>query len=60
MGICNIKGVSMYAFKVFVTTLIILLLVILTYAATRSDAKGRYVAYGIIIVNILSVLAIWG
>jgi bacteriorhodopsin len=50
----------MYAFKVFVTTLIILLLVILTYTATRSDAKGRYVAYGIIIVNILSVLAIWG
>ena len=50
----------MYAFKVFETTLIIRVLVIMTYTATTSDAKGRYVAYGIIIVNILSVLAIWG
>lgn len=51
----------MYAFKVFVSTLIVLMIVMLTWAATRAvkDA-GKPVAYMIIAVELMSLAAIWG
>lgn len=51
----------MYAFKVMVSTLIVMMLVLLIWAALKSEKQsGKTVAYLIIIVNALSLAAIWG
>jgi len=60
MGICNIRGVSMYGFKIFVTTLICLMLAVLFYVMHKSNQNGRYAAYAFILVDLLSLIAIWG
>ena len=51
----------MYGFKVFVSTLIVLMIVLLTWATFKaSNQSGKTISYVIIIVEALSLAAIWG
>ena len=51
----------MYAFRVMVTTLILIMIGTLTYAFISSKARsGATVALIMIIVHALSIAAIWG
>ena len=50
----------MYAFKVMVTTLLLILIGALTYVGVKNNGNGRHVALMMILVEMLSVLAIWG
>lgn len=51
----------MYGFKVFVSTLILILIVVMLYACIVTKGQsGKTVAYLIIIINALSLAAIWG
>ena len=51
----------MFAFKVMVTTLILVMMGFLGYAFLHSKEKsGTTVAFIMIIVNSLSIAAIWG
>lgn len=51
----------MFAFKVCVSTLVLVVIAMLFVALFKSEAKsGRYVALGMITVYALSIAAIWG
>ena len=52
----------MYGFKVVVTTLVIVLMFVIACAVYKSPGTqaGRYIACILIIINALSVVAIWG
>ena len=51
----------MYAFKVFVSTLIILVILLLSWAGLKSREKsGATIACILMTVNALSLIAIWG
>jgi hypothetical protein len=50
----------MYAFKVMVTTLLLILIGALTYVGIRGNGSGRNIALAIILIEMLSVVAIWG
>lgn len=50
----------MYAFKVMVTTLLLILIGALIYAGVKNSGSGRNVALVMILVEMLSVVAIWG
>lgn len=57
----EVKGENMYAFKVFVSTLILMMVIMLTGATFKaSNQSGKSVAYIIIVINALSLVAIWG
>lgn len=51
----------MYAFKVFVSTLIILVILLLSWACIKAkDKSGTTIACILMIVYALSLVAIWG
>ena len=51
----------MFAFKVMVSTLLLLTIGLLIYAGTKQESKGgSAVAIVMIVVDALSVMAIWG
>lgn len=52
----------MYGFKVFVSTLIVLMTIITAIATSKAAPKDsvRNVAYTVIIIETLSLIAIWG
>lgn len=51
----------MYGFKVFVTTLMFIILVLLGWAFLKAkDQSSRFVCGMFFTVNVLSLLAIWG
>lgn len=51
----------MYAFKVFVSTLIIIVILLISWACLKSkDKSGATIACILLIVNALSIIAIWG
>lgn len=51
----------MYTFKVFVSTLIILVILLLSWTLLKAQNKsGTAVAWILLIVNALSLMAIWG
>ena len=51
----------MYAFRVFVSTLIILVILLLSWTIIKSKEKGGIaIACILMIVNALSLVAIWG
>lgn len=51
----------MFAFKVMVTTLILVMIIFLGYAFLHSKEKsGTTVALSMIIISSLSIVAIWG
>ena len=51
----------MYTFRVFVSTLIILMIFVLAYAVLKAEGKAaRFTAYVLMGVYILSFIAIWG
>lgn len=50
----------MYAFKVFTTTLIAVYLAIVVYVGLKTEGSGKTAAIIMAIVNLLSIVAIWG
>lgn len=50
----------MYAFKVMVTTLLLILIGTLTYSGVKSTGSEKYVSMVMIIIEALSIVAIWG
>lgn len=51
----------MYGFKVFVSTLIILVILLLAWAMLKSEEKsGKTIVCILMIVHALSLVAIWG
>lgn len=51
----------MYAFKVFVSTLIILVVLLMSWSFIKSEGQSaKVVALMLMIVNALSLVAIWG
>lgn len=50
----------MYAFKVMVTTLLLILIGSLTYSGVKSKGSSKFVALVMMIIECLGVIAIWG
>ena len=51
----------MYAFRVFVSTLIVLVILLLSWTCLKAkDKSGISIACILMIVNALSLVAIWG
>ena len=51
----------MYGFKVFVSTLIVLVILLLSWTLVKDGNKsGATVAFILLIVDALSLVAIWG
>jgi len=50
----------MYAYKVMVTTLLLILIGILAHASARTTGSGRNISLAMIVVEMLSLVAIWG
>ncbi len=50
----------MYAFKVFTSTLIMIMIALMFYTAFKSDKTGKLVSCLMGIVYALSIIAIWG
>lgn len=50
----------MFAFKVMVSTLVIVLMIFLIVSGTKSNESGQKIAAILVLVNALSVIAIWG
>lgn len=56
-----ILGVNyMYAFKVFVSTLIALMIIIVFCAGFKANKSGKMVSAAIAIIYALAIVAIWG
>ena len=55
------KGKSMFGFKVFVSTLIVLMACLVTYSGFKAENRsGKMVSISIILIYGLSMIAIWG
>lgn len=51
----------MFTFKVVVSTILVLMICLLVYVgAISKERNGKYIAWGMVVVNILSFMAIWG
>ena len=50
----------MYAFKIVVTVLVILMVLTLAYSGYKSDKNGKIISITMMIINCLSVIAMWG
>ena len=50
----------MYAFKVFVSTLVMIMIGLMFYSATQSEKKGRLAALLMAVVYGLCLIALWG
>ena len=51
----------MYGFKVFVSTLILLVVLLLSWSFIKSEGQtGKAVSFFLLMVNALSLVAIWG
>ena len=50
----------MYEFKVMVTTLLLILIGSLAYSGIKSTGSGKYVSLIMMIIEGLSIVAIWG
>lgn len=50
----------MYAFKVFVSTIVIILMLTMFYIYFKSDKNGKTVSMVLAMVYALSIVAIWG
>ena len=53
-------GVIMYAFKVFASTLMMIMIALMFYCAVKNDKAGRVVTLLMAIVYGLGIIAIWG
>ena len=50
----------MYAFKVMVTTLMLILIGTLVYSGVKAKDSGKSVSLIMIIIEALGIIAIWG
>lgn len=50
----------MYAFKVMVTTLMLILIGILVYSGLKAKGNGKSVSLIMIVIEALGIIAIWG
>lgn len=54
------RGITMYAFKVFASTLMMIMIALMFYCAVKNDKAGRVVTLLMAIVYGLGIIAIWG
>lgn len=50
----------MYAFKVFTSTLMIIMIALMFYSAYKNEKSGRITALLMAIIYALGIIAIWG
>ena len=54
------RGITMYAFKVMVTTLMLILIGTLAYSGVKAKGSGKSVSLIMIVIEALGIIAIWG
>lgn len=50
----------MYGFKIFVSTLIFLYMIMVLWVALTNNTKGKPILYAMFALEALSLMAIWG
>lgn len=50
----------MFGFKVFVSTLIVIMTFLVAYAGFKAEKNGKIISTSMLVIYALSIVAIWG